>query len=169
MGIENKYVHEAYSAIFQQDFKRAIDSFQKAIANNPKSHSLYYKLSITYARNNEVNLAIYAIKQAIHLTENNPSYDYHLQSLLIRQLALDAKRALEAQEEVIPFIETLQQFIEIDPIQLELKWILGLIYVSIGEHTKADDQMTEILNIDPVHSKALHYFENRSESDNNVH
>jgi tetratricopeptide (TPR) repeat protein len=169
MGIENKYVHEAYSAIFQQDFKRAIDSFQKAISYSPKNHALHYKLSITYARNNELSQAIDSIKEAIRLTDHKPSYDYHLQSLLIRQLALDARRALDAQEDVTPYIEPLQQFIEIDPIQLELKWILGLIYVSIGEHTKADEQMKELLKIDPEHPKALHYFENRSEGDHHVH
>jgi tetratricopeptide (TPR) repeat protein len=169
MGIDNKYVHEAYSAIFQQDFKRAIDSFRKAISCSPKNHNLYYKLSITYARNNELIQAIQSIKEAIRLTTNKPSYEFHLQSLLIRQLAFDAREALDKQEDVFPYIETLKQFIEVDPIQLELKWILGLIYVSIGEYTKADEQMNEILKIDPEHSQALHYFENRSEGDQHVH
>jgi Flp pilus assembly protein TadD len=169
MGIENKYVHEAYSAIFQQDFKRAIDSFRKAISYCPKNHNLYYKLSITYARNNELTQAIQSIKEAIRLTTNKPSYEFHLQSLLIRHLAFDAKKALENQDDVLPYIEPLKQFIEVDPIQLELKWILGLIYVNIGEYTKADDQMNELLKIDPEHTKALHYFENRSEGDHHVH
>lgn len=169
MGIENKYVHEAYTAIFQQDYKRAIDSFQKAIMYNPRNPSLYYKLSITYARNNEIDQAINVIKEAIQLANETPSYQYHLQSLLIRKLAFEAKEALDEGKDVSLFIESLEQFITVDPLQLELKWILGLIYFSIGEHTKAEVQMNEILDIDPEHQHALHYFSNGSELKNNVH
>jgi tetratricopeptide (TPR) repeat protein len=169
VGIENKYVHEAYTAIFQQDFKRAIDSFKKAIQYTPRNHSLYYKLSITYARNNEIDQAINVIKEAIRLTDETPSYHYHLQSLLIRKLAFEAKEALDEGKDVSTYIEPLHQFITVDPLQLELKWILGLIYFSIGEHTKADAQMNEILDIDPEHQHALDYLNNGSEINNNVH
>lgn len=169
MGIENKYVHEAYTAIFQQDFKRAIDLFQKAIMYNPRNPTLYYKLSITYARNNEIEQAINVIKEAIRLTDETPAYNYLLQSLLIRKLAFEAKEALDEGKEVEPYIEPLQQFITVDPLQLELKWILGLIYISNGEHTKAEVQMNEILEIDPEHQHVLDYFCNGSGLNNNVH
>lgn len=161
--MKNKYVHEAYSAIFQQDFKRAIDSFRKAIKIHPKNHSLYYKLSITYARNQNLQQAIEAIQQAIHLSPEKPSYLIHLQSLKIKQLAREAKKALENKSDVEPFIEPLLESIELDPLQIELKWILGLIYMYLEDDQKAEEQMLEILKIDPEHNEALHYIKNRSE------
>jgi len=168
MEMKNKYVHEAYSAIFQQDFKRAIDSFQKAIKLQPRNHSLYYKLSITYARNYNLEEAIEAIKKAIQLADQNQSYALHLQALECRKVADDARKALEDENEVEPYIGRLLTCIELDPLQLELKWILAMIYIYQENYKKADEQVSEILNVDPEHEHALEYYKSRSELNNDV-
>jgi tetratricopeptide (TPR) repeat protein len=169
MEIKNNYVHDAYTAIFNQDFQKAIDFFKKAIRTNPKNSSLFYKLSITYARNNELNCAIASTKEAISLDSNNKVYHIHLQNLLIKKLAYDAKRALDKNEDVSKYIEELSHFIELDPLQVDLRLILGLIFLSQGDYTKADEQMREIIEIQPNHLSAIEYFSNRSETKKDVH
>jgi tetratricopeptide (TPR) repeat protein len=169
MEMKNKYVHEAYSAIFQQDFKRATDSFCKAIRIQPKNHALYYKLSITYARNNKLEKAIHSISEAISLSEGNYVYLLHLQTLLIRKVVSEAKSALTKKQDVSKYIPELTKYIELDPLHLELKWIMGLIFLSLGEYTKADEQMEAIIQVDPEHPHALQYIISRSEQDNNDH
>ena len=169
MKMGNRYVHEAYSAIFQQDYKRAIEAFRKAIRLHPRDHTLFYKLSVTYARNNEIEKSLEAIHEAIKLDMDNESYKLHLMSLEIRKVANEAMNALSENREVAPYVEELQYYVELDPLQLELKWILGLIFFTQGDYTKADELMGEILEIEPNHTHAIQYFKNRSEDKRDVH
>ncbi|WP_202079978.1 tetratricopeptide repeat protein [Caldalkalibacillus salinus] len=169
MGIENKYVHEAYTAIFQQDYKRAIECFQRAIHCNPKNHSLYYKLSITYARNQQVDQAIDAINKAIKLFDTCETYQLQYINLHIQKHVQVAKEKLAQGTVSERDLTDLYNILDMDPANLDLRWGIASIHMFLNQVDQAERQIKKLLELDPKYPKAKEYFINRSENNNNVH
>ena len=53
MNGENQ-IQKAYESILGHDFEKAIEWFEKAIAEEPNNAAYHYKLSITFARSNKL-------------------------------------------------------------------------------------------------------------------
>lgn len=170
MNSGKKFLNEAYQAIYQNDFQKAINSFKKAISCEPNNASYYYKLSITHSRNGEIIEALQAAQKACELS-NNQTYFYHLQILQAKDLVLFAANKIDKgiiSEEVE---NILIQAKNLDPLNIEAYLLLGIYY---GERKIYLDAIREIdlaLKLDTFnqHAKQLkqHYIKLYKEGDDN--
>lgn len=149
------YLDEAYYAIFQNDFERAIKAFKKALELEPTNATYYYKLSITYSRNKDLKNALDAAKKAYELQPNNQTFRYHLQIIHSKNLLHNAivnmkKGPLSKEDE-----KMLNQSKKLDPLNLEAYLLLGIYYGEKDLFNKAINEFNSVLKIEPQNSRAI--------------
>lgn len=149
-----KFINEAYKAIYQNDFQKAIIAFQKAIKCDPSNASYYYKLSITCSRNSDIKTAIEAAQMACDLSPNNQTYTYHLQILQAKNLVLLAANKIDEgifSEEVE---KMLVQAKNLDPLNMETYLLLSIFYSEGKMFLEAIYEIDSALKLDPFHHYA---------------
>lgn len=154
MNAGKEFIKEAYRAIFQKDYQRAIDLFKKAISRDSKNPTFYYKLSVTYARNNNLKEAIAAIEQALALCPQDIVYQQHLEVLKGRQLAKEAWILMQkgiAGDQVFPLLE---EAIRLDPINSQTRLLYAWLLKEQGKKKDGMKVLQELLAIDPWHREA---------------
>jgi len=148
------FLKEAYHAIFQNDFQKAIEAFKKAINCEPTNASYYYKLSITYSRNGNMNQAIEAAQKACEYQPQQQTYRYHLQILQSKNLMLVANDLIQKNPYNSEIEGLLLQSKKLDPLNIQSYLLLGIYY---GENNLLDQAIKEfnlIFNIEPFHKQA---------------
>lgn len=148
------FIKEAYYAIYQNDFQKAIYNFKKAIKCEPNNASYYYKLSITHARNGEITDALEAAKKAHELQANSQIYRYHLQILQSKYLVMIAVDRLKQGKGNDQIEEKLLQAKKLDPLNIEACLLLGIYYGEKGLINKALKEFNHVLQLDPNNKEA---------------
>ncbi|MBP1961934.1 tetratricopeptide repeat protein [Paenibacillus aceris] len=154
MNGENQ-IQKAYESILSQDFEKAIEWFEKAIAAEPNNAAYHYKLSITYARSNKLSSAIEHASIAAQLEEENEAHRYHLQVLHARELVEKAQRQLSTQtEHAERAIFLLKEAIVLDPLAIEAYLILGEVFAFRNDYGRAYQTVMEAIRLEPNHELA---------------
>lgn len=154
MNAGKEFIKEAYRAIFQKDYVKAIELFKKAISRDANNASYYYKLSITYARNNSLTEALDMIEQALRICPGNPIYKQHFSYLQGRKLAKDALLKVQQGESGTVIIPLLEQSIELDPINTQSRLLYAWLLKKQGKMDEAVSALRELLALDPCHKDA---------------
>ncbi|NOU99180.1 tetratricopeptide repeat protein [Paenibacillus planticolens] len=148
-------IQKAYESILSQDFEKAIEWFEKAIAAEPNNAAYHYKLSITYARGNKLSSAIEHAVEAAQLEQDNEAYRYHLQVLHARELVERAQRHLSTQtEHAERAIFLLKEAIVLDPLAIEAYLILGEAFAFRNDYGRAHQTVADALRLEPNHELA---------------
>lgn len=148
------YLKEAYYAIFQNDFLRAIEAFKKAIRCDPTNAAYYYKLSITYSRNGAIKEAIKTAKKACEFQPHNQTYRYHLQILQAKNLVIMASEKIKNDLFTNEVEELLIQAKKLDPLNIEAYLLLGIYYGENQLLNQALNEFNQVFILDPYQSQA---------------
>ncbi len=154
MSSGRKFINEAYNAIYQNDFQKAIIAFHKAIKCEPTNASYYYKLSITYSRNGDIKTALKAAQKACDLSSDNQTYIYHSQILQAKNLVLLSANKIDEgifSEEVE---KMLIQAKNLDPLNIEACLLLSIYYGESKMFINAIYEIDSALKLDPFHQYA---------------
>ncbi|RTE10432.1 tetratricopeptide repeat protein [Paenibacillus whitsoniae] len=154
MNGENQ-IQKAYESILGHDFEKAIEWFEKAIAQDPSNADYHYKLSITYARGNKLAKAVEHASIAVQLAGDNETYAYHLQMLHARELVEEARKHLNpeaAHSERAIFL--LKEAITLDPLAIGAYLILGEAFALRGDYTRAYQAAMDAVRLEPHHELA---------------
>jgi len=154
MSSGKTYLKEAFYAILQNDFQKAIDSFNKAIECEPDNPSYYHKLSITYSRNGEIKEALKAAETAHKLQPKTQIYLYHLQVLQAKNLVLHAAKAIENDDLNEEIEAMLIQAKKLDPLNIDAYLLLGIYYGEQGLLNFALKEFNSVFNLEPFHQQA---------------
>lgn len=148
-------IQKAYESILVQDFEKAIEWFEKAIAAEPNNAAYHYKLSITFARSNKLMQAIEHASRAAQLEADNEAYRYHLQVLHARELVDKAQKELSSEtEHAERAIFLLKEAISLDPLAIEAYLILGEAFAFRKDYGRAYQTVMEALRLEPNHEQA---------------
>ena len=156
MSLGRKFLDEAYYAIYQNDFQKAIILFKKAIDCEPSNALYYHKLSITYSRNDQIIEALQAAQKACELS-NNQIYYYHLQIIQAKNYIKQASNKIDDRiysEEVERLLILAKN---LDPLNIEAYLLLGIYYGEKGIYSNALKEINLALKLDPSnqHAKQL--------------
>lgn len=154
MNAGKEFIKEAYRAIFQKDYQRAIDLFKKAISRDSNNPTFYYKLSVTYARNNNLKEAVAAIEQALALRPHDPVFQQHIDMLKGRQLAKEAWMQIQKGMEADCVFPLLEESIRLDPINSQTRLLYAWLLKEQGKTKDGMNVLNELLAIDPWHREA---------------
>lgn len=158
------YIREAYHALFQNDFKKAVEAFKKAIRCEPNNPSYHYKLSISHARNGDISLSLEAAEEAVRLEPDNQTYRYHLQIIQSKYIVLTAMNLMRKHLLTYEVEQMLIRAKNLDPLNMEAYLILGIYYGETHFLTKAIKEFNKVLQLDPAHKQAkslLDYYLNK--------
>lgn len=157
MNAGKEFIKEAYRAIFQKDYQRAIELFKKAIQRDSNNPTYYYKLSVTYARNNNVKQAIMAVEEALKLRPDNSLYQQHLQILKGREMAKQAMEEVEAGTSIEKVLPLLEASIHLDPINTRSRLLYAWLLHESGQCKEAIMAIRELLALDPWHKEGKEF------------
>lgn len=160
MNGENQ-IQKAYESILGHDFEKAIEWFEKAIAEEPNNAAYHHKLSITFARSNKLIRAMEHASRAIELEPTNEAFRFHLQVLNARELVEQAKRQLNNQSAYAErAIFLLKEAIVLDPLAIEAYLILGEAFAMRKDYTRAYQTVMEAIRLEPHHELAKQHAKN---------
>lgn len=148
-----KYLKDAYQAIYENDFQRAISAFLKAIDCEPDNPLYHYKLSITYSRDGNMKEAIKSAKKACDLSENQ-TYRYHLQILLAKNNIRIAKSKIDTGSLSSDTEKLLIQAKKLDPLNIEGYIVLGIFYGEKKLYNQSHKEFELALKLDPLNKYA---------------
>jgi tetratricopeptide (TPR) repeat protein len=147
----NGKIKKAYFSIFQGDYEQAIEAFKEAIQIDPNNSSYHYKLSITYARSNKLDLAIDAAEKAHSLDPEELKYKIHLDTLHSRDNCRKAEELLLDPAQTVHAITLLKLAVRLDPINENGYLLLGLAYAKLEQYSQAIKYLQMLLKLDPEH------------------
>lgn len=149
-------IRKAYEAILNGDFEEAIQWFVRAIEHEPGNAEYHYKISITYARSDRLDKALYHAASACKLRPDQHEYRYHFQRLRARQLAARAHQILETKQvSVDAALDLLQDAVKLDPL-CEEAWILKAVaHAELGKIDIAVQTVHKALELNPHNELAL--------------
>ena len=125
---------------------QALDSFERAVAENPSFEPAYLALVAFHESRQEREKAIEVLKKYLHRV--NPSNREAHQHLI--QLYINTKNYSAGLAE-------LEKLLRTDPHNLDAKLRRALIYGEKKEHVKAIDELTEVLEARPAELKIRDY------------
>jgi tetratricopeptide (TPR) repeat protein len=73
------YLQDAYTAVFFQDLKRAVVSFQRAIQEEPRNPNYYYKLSLAFLNHRRYDEALEYAEKTLKILPYSPLYQSYLE------------------------------------------------------------------------------------------
>ncbi|WNR42421.1 tetratricopeptide repeat protein [Paenibacillus roseipurpureus] len=154
MNGENE-IQKAYESILGHDFEKAIEWFEKAIAEEPNNAAYHHKLSITFTRSNKLNKAVEHASKAIELEPDNEAFRFHLQVLHARERVEEARKLLSTPtEHAERAIFLLKEAIVLDPLAIEAYLILGEAFALRNDFTRAYQTVMEAVRLEPVNEVA---------------
>jgi len=156
----NPRIQKAYESILSHDFERAIEWFERAVAEEPDNAAYHHSLSITYARSNKLAKAVAHAEEACRLEPEAVSYALHLNTLRSRQLLQEAEKKLhEDSPQPAEAARLLEQAVKMDALSVEALLMLGLAYGKLGRYKEAAETLGEALRLDPHHKEAAELLE----------
>ncbi|HEX7056981.1 MAG TPA: tetratricopeptide repeat protein [Bacilli bacterium] len=149
---EKKEILKAYESILDQNFAQAIDWFEQAIAKDPDNAEYHYKLSITYARSDKLDKALFHARAAAGFANGNEKYLFHLQHITARDLVRQAELALRKRHDRhAEAIELLERATALDPLNVDGHLLLGAAYAALRRYDQAIRSLEEVIRLDPQH------------------
>lgn len=156
----NPRIQKAYESILSHDFERAIEWFERAVAEEPDNAAYHYSLSITYARSNKLAKAAFHAEQACRLNPGARNYALHLNMLKSRQLLQEAEKQLHKDSrQTAEAVKLLEQAVKMDALSVEALLMLGLAYGKQGRFEEAVRVLTEALRLEPHRKEAAELLE----------
>lgn len=152
MDSEQK-MKKAFESLLGNDFEKAIEWFEKAVAEQPQNAEYHYRLSITYSRSNKLSKALDHAKEACRLHPVNEKYKLHLQHILSLHFMTKAENFI-AEKQYGRAIDILNDAIRLDPLALEAYLLLGIAQAELGRINDALEAIDEALRLDPHHEMA---------------
>ncbi|MFC4777592.1 tetratricopeptide repeat protein [Paenibacillus sp. GCM10023252] len=150
---------KAYEFILNSDFEGAILWFEQAIAADPSKAHYHYRASISCARSGKWAKAEQYAVQALQLDPEHGEYVYHLQTVKAKLLQGEAELLLAKQPPMLlEAIEMLKESTELDPLNLEAYYMLGVACFTIGQLDEAAAYAREAIRLDPGHTAARRLF-----------
>ncbi|WP_047152602.1 tetratricopeptide repeat protein [Aneurinibacillus tyrosinisolvens] len=153
------YIQEAYGALFDNDFARAVRALEKAVQCEPANSSYYFKLSVTYARSHQLEQAVKAIKQAIALEPENERFRLQHSRLLSHKLVDQASYLLKSGGSLLQALPLLEQAVSLDPLNVLAHYFAGEIYYHEEEFIKARRSARLALHLQPQFQEAKNLLE----------
>lgn len=147
------YIKEAYRALFDHDFTRAVHAFEKAIQCDPANAAYYFKLSVTYARNQQLALAVQTIEKALSLEPNNEKFILQHKRLSCRRYTEEAVQRLEegTEEQALVLIE---RAVALDPLYVRAHYVAAQIYFLRRRYIEARKAARQAVWLDPNSAEA---------------
>jgi len=160
MATGKEFINEAYRAIFEKDYQKAIEMFNKAIQLDSTNASYFYKLSVTYARNNSLDDALSAMEKALELRPDCLQYRQHFEMLKARKLSQKALSYAEMGNRDQDALIILEQAVVLDPLNTQVKLLLAFLLERNGKQKEALQTLYDLLALDPFHKEALELLKN---------
>jgi tetratricopeptide (TPR) repeat protein len=148
-------LRQAYDAIYQGDFESAIFWFGQAIAIDPENAAYHYKGSITCARSGKLSLALTYALRSVELSPNDSTYQLNLRVIMGKQKILEARNLLSLPvPDIENSLEQLKEAVLFDPLSLEAKLLLGIVYRMKKEFKLAISSLRDALLLEPGQEEA---------------
>jgi len=125
------------------DHRQEVFHYEKAIALGFSAGRIYFNLGMAYGELSEIEKAISAFKKSLEINPETSDSHFGLAMAYYEKGIADKW----AEEE---FLKT----IDIDPIHIDARLYLSILYADRGEIQKACHQLREILKIDPTNERA---------------
>lgn len=149
-------IRQAYEAIFQGDFERAIEFFRQAMELEPDNASYAYRASITSARSGKLGLALEYATRACELVPDELQYELNRRTLEAKQLAAFAYADLSSEPPAVDkALDFAAKAAELDPLSVEARLLLGIGFRMQGRYREAVSSFRETLSLEPNHNEAL--------------
>ncbi|WP_165921053.1 tetratricopeptide repeat protein [Paenibacillus albiflavus] len=149
-------VQKAYACLLSHDFANAEKWFELAIEGDPENASLHYKLSVTYARNNKLQKALWHAKLAVQYNTEEQLYLAHLQHLEARRLIVQAEGYFDGTtESLYMVIYLLRHAVNLDPLAIQGYLLLGEAYAGLEDYDQAIKFVKEAIKLDPLDDYAI--------------
>jgi tetratricopeptide (TPR) repeat protein len=149
-------IQRAYESILDQHFDQAAEWFLRAIEKDPLNADLHYKLSITFARSNKLDVAFVHARFAQSLKPHKQSYEDQVRILQAMFFFRDAEHLIQQGHHEIPnAITLLQEAIKLDPLSEKSYLLLANANAEIHNYDKAVETLQELLELNPKHEFAL--------------
>jgi Flp pilus assembly protein TadD len=155
MNTGKEFINEAYRALFQKDYQRAIELFKKAIALDENNASYYYKLSVTFARNNNLDEALDSIQHAVQLKPECNLYKQHFDMVKGRQLGIKALKLAEQGGNEEEAISLLESALTLDPLNIPVRVMLSWLLVKNRRLKEANTAIQDLLILDPTNKEGI--------------
>lgn len=153
-------IQKAYEAILNGDFEKAIEWFACAIEKEPENPDYHYKISITYARSDKLDKALYHAAVAYHMFPQHLEYRYHFQRLRARELAARAQQLLEnGGEQVYLALTLLQDAVQLDPLCEEALILKAAAHAELEEYDRAVRMVKKAVDLNPQNEIAVKLLE----------
>jgi tetratricopeptide (TPR) repeat protein len=159
MDSEQK-VQKAYECLLSHDFANAEKWFELAIEGDTQNASLHYKLSVTYARNNKLQKAVWHAELAVKLDYEEQLYRAHLQHLEARRLIVQAENYFDGTtESLYMVIYLLRHAVNLDPLAVQGYLLLSEAYAGLEDYHQAVQNAKEAVKLDPLDDFAIQQLE----------
>lgn len=135
-----------YNTVGQNE--ASLNTFQKALKNNPTDERIHYNLALLYNEMNNKTEAENSFAKAVALKSANPKVYYNYSLLLIQN-----KKFKEA--EIV-----LNKGISINPSAPELYYALTYLYIQTNKVNNAQKAAQKLKQLDPNNSQYLEIFRN---------
>jgi tetratricopeptide (TPR) repeat protein len=125
------------------DHRKEVFHYEKAIASGFSSDRIYFNLGMAYGELSEIEKSISAFKKALEINPESSNSHFGLAMVYYQKGFADKL----AEEEFL-------KAIDIDPIDIDARLYLSILYADRGEIQKACHQLREILKIEPTNARA---------------
>ena len=149
-----KFVKEAYRALFDHDFTRAIRAFEKAIQHDPLNASYYFKLSVTYMRSQNTDRALRAVEEAVRLAPDEEKYRLQYNRLRSRCVVEKVAGLLRSGPASLAVLEQLEKAIAADPLNATAHYLAGEVNFALGRYIPARRAARHALRLAPQSQEA---------------
>lgn len=142
--ISNIFYNQALAAWQAERYDDALNSFDKALAKGYNKKELYdYAISVAYSMGNTSRMAQYAeMAYPLYGAEDNRYIGYMINDKIANKQFDEAQQMLET-------------YIQADPNNPQLYYVLGVLYDSQEEADKAMVNYKKAIELDPNNAQAL--------------
>jgi len=137
MSTAEKYLKKGNEYYDKQNYKQALDCFQKAIELDPSFAEVYINIGNIYFLQNNDDKAIEYLKKGIELNPNDANVNY------IMGLAYCDKQDYDTG------ITYLQKAIKLNPIHADSHFFLGMAHGRKGNHNQAIECFKKAIELNP--------------------
>lgn len=142
----NEIVKKGEEALFQGDYKKAIELLKQSLATDPDNHDSLYILGIIYMRMNEPEQAVQAFRKIV---QSNPAFPQinHIKTMLGYVYSMTGN--------FVQAIEILNEVLEQESQNIHALSTLGYIHFQKKEYDQSIDKYKKVLEIAPDNYNAL--------------
>lgn len=149
------FIRQAYEAIYHGDFESAITLFGRAIETEPDNAAYLYSGSITCARSGKLSLAMSYAQRAVELHPGESAYQLNVRMIMSRMKVAEVRHLLsQTSPDVDKCLELLKEAAQLDPLSVESRLLLGILYRLQRNYKLALESLRDTLLLEPQHEEA---------------